>query len=291
MLRWSAGLAIRSISGGSDRLRHLLTLLELTRDDLGEIFSRADAFCAGDLPTLDGAAVLFFPPASLRTRVSFELGAAELGLQPITLPPEALDTGEDLLDIAGYAGLWARLAVVRHRDLAVLERLASANALPVVNAMTDANHPCEVLSDLYALSRERDPFGLRYLFVGADGNIGRAWWEAGRAFGLDMQQCSPPDLRIPDMPWSGDLAAAIRWADVVITDGPGKHGEAIAPFQITSALLDSALTDVRFSPCPPFVRGREVSAGAVEHPAFVGYGFKRFLKPVQQAVMAWVLEM
>ncbi len=239
---------------------------------------------------LDGAAVLFFPPASLRTRVSFERGAAELGLQPITLPPEALDTGEDLVDIAGYAALWASIAVVRHRDIAVLERLASANALPVVNAMTDVNHPCEVLSDLYALSQERDLFSLRYLFVGADGNIGRAWWEAARAFGLEMQQCCPPDLRIAGMPWVGDLGTAIRSADVVITDGPGNHGDALAPFQITSTLLDSAPEGVRFSPCPPFIRGREVSAGAIEHPAFAGYGFKRFLKPVQQAVMAWALE-
>lgn len=290
MPRWSAGWEIRPTSGEFDSLRHLLTLLDWTREDLAGLFSHADAFCAGNGPVFDAAAVLFFPPASLRTRVSFERGAFEMGLQPITLPPEALDSGEDPADIAHYAASWARIAIVRHRDIAVLERMAGADVLPIVNAMTDVNHPCEVLSDLHALSQSADVFGLRYLFVGADGNIGRGWWEAAQAFGLDIRQCCPPELRIPGMPGDDDLAAAIRSVDVVITDGPGKHAEALAPFRITDALLDTAPAGVRFAPCPPFIRGREASADAIDHPAFVGHDFKRHLKPVQQAVMAWALE-
>lgn len=91
------------------------------------------------------------------------------------------------------------------------------------------------------------------------------------------------------MPWNGDLPAAISNADVVITDGPGPHASALAPYRITGELLDSARPGVRFAPLPPFVRGREVSADAIEHPSFVGYSFKRHLKPVQQAVMSWAL--
>lgn len=116
---------------------------------------------------------MFFPASSLRTRFSFEPGASPMGIQPIGFPPAALDKSEDLMDVAGYLGQWADLAVVRHSDIEVLERLVAADALPVINAMTAVNHPCEVLSDLYVLSRGADLTQLRFLFVGADGNIGR----------------------------------------------------------------------------------------------------------------------
>ncbi|UNK69842.1 ornithine carbamoyltransferase [Microbacterium sp. H1-D42] len=268
---------------------HLLSLTEWTTDDLDSLFALADEYAEGRGPCFAGAVAMFFPPSSLRTRFSFERGAAEMGLQPITFPPETLDKSEDLVDVAGYLAQWADIAVVRHPDIGVLQRLASPDALPVVNAMTDANHPCEVLSDLYALSRVADARQLRYLFVGADGNIGRAWWEAAQAFGLDLTQSCPMDLRVPGIRWEGDLRRAIASADVVITDGPGAHAELLAPYRVTAELLDRAPSGVRLAPCPPFVRGREVSADAVEHEAFVGYEFKCGLKPVQQAVMARAL--
>jgi ornithine carbamoyltransferase len=271
-------------------MRHLVTLTGWTRADLGELFERADQYRAGTGAGTEGAAVMFFPPTSLRTRVSFELGAAEMGLQPIVLPSETLDTDEDLVDLAGYLASWARLLVVRHKDRTVLEKLASAEALPVIDAMTAVDHPCEILSDLYALSQGTDVFGLRILFVGADGNIARAWWEAGRSFGLDVRQTCPVDLRVPGMPWEEDLTTAVTAADVVITDAPGRHEGELVGYQVTADLLDTAPAGVRFIPCPPFVRGREVAENAVDHPSFVGYRFKRFLVPVQQAVMSWVLE-
>lgn len=269
-------------------MRHLLTLNGWTRAELAGLFELAERFEAGEGPRFDGAAVMFFPPSSLRTRVSFERGAAAMGLQPIVFPPETLDKDEDLADVAAYLSSWARVAVIRHSDLRVLERFAAADALPVINAMTDVNHPCEVLTDLYALSREADIFALRYLFVGGDGNIGRAWAEAADAFGLDLRQSSPVSLRMAGVAWTEDLAEAIMTADVVITDGPGPHADALASYRIIAQLLDAAPDGVRLNPCPPFLRGREVSDDAIAHRSFVGHTFKRHLLPVQQAVMAWV---
>ncbi|WP_302051162.1 ornithine carbamoyltransferase [Corynebacterium glutamicum] len=260
-----------------------------TRDELGELFDRAAHFDAKSAPRVDGAATLFFPPSSLRTRVSFERGVLEMGLQPIAFPPETFDKSEDLADVAGYLSAWVQLMVVRHADISVLQRLADADVLPVINAMTNVNHPCEVLSDLYALSQETDPFSLRFLFVGADGNIARAWWEATKAFGLSITQSCPAELRVPGMPWQGDLTKTISNADVVITDGPGSHAESLTPYRVTAAVLDVAPPAIRFAPCPPFIRGREVSTDAIEDLAFIGYGFKQYLKPVQQAVMSWAL--
>lgn len=267
-------------------MRHLLSLQRWTRDDVSAFFELVDQFESGAGPRFDGAVAMVFPPSSLRTRFAFERGAVEMGLQPVAFPPQTFDTSEDLADVAGYLASWADLVVVRHSDLGVLERLAAADALPVINAMTSVNHPCEVLSDLYALSQDANALALRYLMVSADGNIARAWWEAGQALDLDIRQSCPNDLRVPGMPWEDDLRVAIASADVVITDGPGVHGERLAPYRVTSSLLDAAPPGVRFAPCPPFVRGREVSADAIEHRAFVGYAFKRHLKAVQQAAMA-----
>ncbi|SKA98343.1 Ornithine carbamoyltransferase [Agreia bicolorata] len=268
-------------------MRNVIRLDSWTADDIDRVFSLADSYRSGSGPAVSGAAVMFFPPSSLRTRVSFERGTALMGLQTIVFPSETLDKPEELEDVARYLESWADVLVVRHPDIAVLDGLADANAVPVVNAMTDINHPCEVLSDLYALRQRRDPRPLRYLFVGADGNIARAWQEAARVLSLDLVQCCPARLATPGARVVDDLEAAVTQADVILTDGQGVNAEALAPFQVTAELLDTAPAGVQFNPCPPFRRGGEVSADAIKHEAFVGHNFKAALLPVQQAVMAF----
>jgi ornithine carbamoyltransferase len=270
-------------------MRSLTKLDDWSRSDVEAVFTLADDYRDGRGPATAGSAVMFFPSTSLRTRVTFERGASLMGLQPIVFPDTTLDKPEALTDVAQYLAAWADILVVRHHDLAVVEALAAAAALPVVNAMTDENHPCEVLSDLYALRKRGDIASLRYLFVGLDGNIARAWQEAARVLQLDLVQCCPAELASPGAVWTDELESAVRSADVILTDGPGEHARALEPFQITAALLDLAPTGVLLDPCPPFVRGREVSADALEHAAFVGHAFKAALLPVQQAVMAHCL--
>ena len=267
-------------------MRHLIRLTDWTESDVDAVFGLARRYRSGEGPRHDGAVAMFFPPSSIRTRASFERGAALAGLQPIVFPPESLDKPEALEDVAGYLAQFVDALVVRHPDISVLERLAAADAMPVINAMTSENHPCEVLSDLFALSLEADPRALRYVFVGADGNIGRAWREAAQVMSLDFTQCSPVDLAMADVSWTDDLDGAVSRADVILTDGPGAHAEALVPYRITADLLAKAPAGVRLAPCPPFIRGREVSFDAITGPAFVGYEFKRELLPVQQAILA-----
>jgi ornithine carbamoyltransferase len=241
--------------------RNLIRLTDWSADDVAQVFALADAYEAGAGPGVEGCAVMFFPATSLRTRVTFERGAHLMGLQPMLFPPETLDKPEAPADVVGYLANWADVAVVRHRDITVLERLADAGTLPVVNAMTDANHPCEVLADVHALARTRDVRSLRFVFVGADGNIARTWTD--------------------------DLDAAIRDADVVLTDGAGPNAKAPAPYQVTADLMSRARPGAVLNPCPPFTRGAEVSADAVTPGGpFVGYGFKASLLAVHQGVLA-----
>jgi ornithine carbamoyltransferase len=272
-------------------MRSLIKLDEWSAADVLEVFALADAYSEGRGPAKEGAAVMFFPPSSLRTRATFERGASLMGLQPIVFPDTTLDKPEALADVAQYLEAWADIIVARHRHLSVIEGLAATHALPVVNAMTDVNHPCEVLSDLYSLRQRGDISSLGFLFVGADGNIARAWQEAARVLQLNLVQCCPAELATPGARWTDDLDAAVRSADVILTDGPGPHAELLEPYRVTAALLDLAPAGVRLAPCPPFVRGREVSADAVSHAAFVGHAFKAPLLPVQQAVMAFCLDL
>lgn len=266
--------------------RHLLSLDDFSPEMLEIFFADVVEYENGRGPTYDGVVAMFFPQTSLRTRLTFERAAHKMGLQPIVFPSETLEKGEDLKDVARYLAQWADIAVVRHPDPDIVFGLAECDVLPVINAMTDYDHPCEVLSDLYGLSETHGWYGLRYLFVGADGNMARAWFYASEVLGFEFTQCCPGDIRVHGTAWDTDLESAIQKADIVITDNPGEHAERMLDYQVTAELLDKAPEGVQFLPCPPFERGRELSADALEHPAFVGYEFKRHLLPVHQAILS-----
>ena len=272
-------------------MKSLIRLTQYGRSELEEVFR-----IAGSIPEYDGflkgkTVVTFFPPSSIRTRLSFEKGIRLLGGQSVLFPPEALDRKEDIRDVCGYLNNWADAVVVRHRDIRLLERMAACLEVPVINAMTDENHPCEMLSDLYALSKMRpDYLRDRYLFVGPGGNIGKAWMEASAAFGFSFTQCCPPAWRIPGADWEADPEKAVAGKDVVCTDSlPEKLRADFAGCRVTADLMRRANPGALLNPCPPFYRGEEVSEDAIASPAFVGYGFKKCLLEVQQAVLIWCM--
>lgn len=274
-------------------VKHLIHLSDLGEKGIDEVFRLADELRAGKhREALQGkTAVLFFPSASLRTRVTFEKGVAALGGQPILFPPETLDKKEDLRDVAGYLANWADLLVIRHRDIRLFERLAANSACPVVNAMTDENHPCEILSDLYALSRIRQDFRRdHYLFFGEAGNIGRAWKEAADVLGLSLIQCCPQGFEMDGVQVCHDPDEAMADADIVCTDAwPKEHKEAFRKFQVTKRRMELARPGALLNPCPPFTRGEEVSEDVIDSAFFAGYSFKSCLLEVQQAVLLYCL--
>ena len=138
-----------------------------------------------------------------------------------------------------YIQNWADAVIVRHRDISMLEIMANTLSIPVVNAMTDENHPCEIMSDLYTLSKIRTDY-LRdnYLFVGADGNIGRAWKEAAEAFGIHLNQSSPSRYKIPGVSCNENLKEAIVGKDIICTDSiPSSMIDDFKNHQISKGLM------------------------------------------------------
>lgn len=274
-------------------MRNLIRLVDYSREEIFEIFRIADDVGRGKYKNFFAGktVVMFFPNASIRTRVTFEKGVYLMGGQTILFPPEALDKKEDIKDVMGYLNQWADAVVVRHKDIALLDKMSQYADVPVINAMTDVNHPCEMLSDLYALSKIRENFEKdAYLFVGRKGNIGLAWKEAAAVMKLSLSQCCPKGYEIEGIETYDDIHAAVQNKDIVCTDSlPKEVQHDFLSFQVTKEVMDRANKGALLNPCPPFYRGEEVSEDVIDSSYFVGYDFKRHLLEVQQAVLIFNL--
>lgn len=141
-------------------MKKLIRLTDYDANDIYNIFKLADEIRQNKYQNIlkGKTVILFFPSSSIRTRVTFEKGIYLLGGQSILFPTETLDKKEDLRDVCGYLSNWADLVIVRHEDIHLLEKMVIQSRMPIINAMTDANHPCEVLADMYALSKMRMDF-------------------------------------------------------------------------------------------------------------------------------------
>lgn len=274
-------------------MKHFIKLSDHKAIDIYELFEWTDEVCQGKhADALKGKSmVLFFPESSIRTRVTFEKGIYQLGGQPILFPPETLDKKENLKDVCGYLNNWADMIIVRHKDIHVVEHLAMYSEVPVINAMTDVNHPCEILADMYALSKIREDFTKdNYLYVGKNGNIGLSWKAAAEIMGFSLEQCCGNGYEIDGIVTHHNIRDAIVGKDIVCTDSlPGNILLDLKKCQVTKEMMDLANNGAILNPCPPFYRGEEVSEDVIDSDYFVGYEFKKHLLAVQQAVILYCL--
>lgn len=274
-------------------MRNLIDLLCFTKENFFEIFHIADKIQKGEFKNfLNGkSVVLFFPSSSLRTRVTFEKGIYLLGGQSILFPTETLDKKEKLEDVCGYLNNWADGIIVRHRNIDVVKKLAQYSTIPVINAMTDRNHPCEIISDMYSLSKIRVDFTKdKFLFCGKSGNIGLSWKEAANVLGFELSQCCPKGYEMEGVQVFKDIKEAVKGKDIICTDSlPADILGDFEHYQITKEIMDMANENAILNPCPPFYRGEEVSEDVIDSDYFVGYQFKRNLLEVQQAIVIYCL--
>ena len=274
-------------------MKSFIRLTDYTASDIFDIFKIADEIRQGKYQNIlkGKSVVLFFPNSSIRTRVTFEKGIYLLGGQPILFPTETLDKKEDLRDVCGYLNQWADMIIVRHKDMKVLEKISKFASVPVINAMTDMNHPCEMLADMYALSKMRSNFTAdKFLFCGQKGNIGLAWKETSEIMGFELEQCCGKGYEIEGIVSYDNIKEAIVGKDIVCTDSlPESALKDFKNCQITTEMMDMANEGAVLNPCPPFYRGEEVSEDVIASKYFVGYDFKKCLLGVQRAVMVYCL--
>lgn len=274
-------------------MKNLIRLTDYTASDIYDIFNIADAVRQGKYTDIlkGKSVVLFFPNSSIRTRITFEKGIHMMGGQPILFPTDTLDKKEDLRDVCGYLNNWADMVIVRHKDISVVDKLVKYIKVPVINAMTDVNHPCEILSDMYALSKIRNDFAKdKYLFCGKKGNIGLAWKEASEVIGFNLSQCCGRGYEIDGIETYDNINEAIVGKDIVCTDSLSESVlDDFKNCQVTKTVMEKANEGAILNPCPPFYRGEEVSDDVMESEYFVGYEFKKCLLEVQQAVMIYCM--
>lgn len=236
--------------------------------------------------------ILFFPESSIRTRITFEKGIKDLGGTSILFPPESLNKKEAIMDVAGYIGNWADGIIVRYPNINIIDEMCKYSGIPVINAMTKLNHPCEIMSDLYSISKLKPDFlKLNYVFVGAKGNIGQSWLEASQVLGFKLHQTCRAGYELGNetdtYKFSENLKETVKLCEVVLTDGIPeelRNEEYISEYQITNKVMELAQKGAILNPCPPFARGEEVSEAVINSKYFVGYEFKKNLIYVQQAI-------
>ncbi len=259
---------------------HFLTGEELSAADLSALLDRAMELKArrseGEArSSLAGKAVaLLFEKPSTRTRVSFEIAAAELGATPTVLRADELQLtrGESPSDTARVLSRYVQAIAIRSAEHRRVQEMAREASVPVVNALTPQHHPCQALADLLTL-RERfgELEGLRIAYVGDGNNVARSLALLGRIAGAEVVIASPESYRLePGIAAqdTGDPAAAATGADAIYTDvwvsmGDEREGEArrsaLAPYRVDAELLSHASERAIVLHCLPAHPGEEIT--------------------------------
>ncbi|MGI8633748.1 MAG: ornithine carbamoyltransferase [Solirubrobacterales bacterium] len=262
--------------------RHFLTGEEISPQEQGRLLARAaelkDGRNAGEgSDALAGRTVgMLFERPSTRTRISFEVGVAELGGTPIVLRGDELQLsrGESIRDTALVLSRYVHAIVIRSGSHDAVAKLARHATVPVINALTPEHHPCQALADLLTL-RERfgELDGVPVTYVGDGNNVARSLALAGRMAGIELTVASPEGYRLEEgvgARISGDAIEAAAGARALYTDvwvsmGDEQTAERrradLGGFRLDDALLDRAADDAIVLHCLPAHPGEEITEG------------------------------
>ena len=272
-------------------MNHLLSIEKMDRKDMEAILAAAGPMKAArgrhaSQPLAGQTWALIFSKSSTRTRVSFEVGIRELGGQPIFLNAHdiQLGRGEPIKDTARVLGRMIQGAVIRTFAQNDVEEFAEYSAIPTINALTDAEHPCQILTDIFTFQEKRGPIAGKVVTFVGDGacNVPLSWIFAAAKLGFELRIAAPrayqptPELlkRVGGkIICTEDVQAAARGADLLYTDvwvSMGMEAETekrlkdLAGYQINDALVKLAQPDAMVMHCLPAYRGKEIDAATFE---------------------------
>ena len=297
-------------------MKHLLSLADINQQELIDILDLADELKASRKTNiihdvLKGQSVaMIFSKSSTRTRVSFEVGIHELGGNPMYLDKNSLQLGrgEPIADTAKVLSRYVHAIVMRYHEHEDVVELAENASVPIINALTDKYHPCQVLADLQTIREQIGKLeGIKVAYLG-DGasNMAYSWIIGAKLAGIDLHIAAPkefqPDLSlIPDVEGTGTLTVtdncqdAVKDADIVYTDvwvSMGFESEAadrleiLKPYQVNQSLMDFAKADAKVMHCLPAYRGKEITADVLDGPQSVIWDEAENRLHVQKAVLA-----
>jgi ornithine carbamoyltransferase len=304
-------------------MRHFLADDDLSTAEQSEILDlaaklKASPYDARPYAGPQSVAMIFDKP-TLRTQVSFAAGIAELGGNPMLVEGRLAGIGirESVEDVARVLGRQVSTVVWRTFAQSDLETMAELAGVPVVNALTDDFHPCQLIADLLTVREHKgDLAGLTVAFVGdAANNMGNSWLLAGATAGMHIRLAGPEGYLPADAMFEraarvaaasggsvsgqSDPVAAVTGADVVVTDtwvSMGRESEeaarepVFAPYSLTPELLAHATPDAIVLHCLPAYRGKEIAAEVIDGPQSVVWDEAENRRHAQKAVLTWLME-
>jgi ornithine carbamoyltransferase len=304
-------------------IRHFLRDDDLDPVELVEVLDLADRMKAdryGFRPLQGPRAVaVIFDKPSTRTRVSFSVGIAELGGYPLVIDAQTsqLGRGEPIEDTARVLDRQVVAIVWRTFGQGRIEAMAGASAVPVINALTDEFHPCQILADLQTIRQHKGKLaGLTLTYLGdAANNMGNSYLLGGASAGMHVRIAGPQGYQPADgilrracdiatdtggsVTVTGDPDAAADGADVVITDTwvsmgqeseKGLREKPFLPYAVTPETMARAGSDAIVLHCLPAYRGKEISAEVIDGPQSVVWDEAENRLHAQKAVLTWLLE-
>ena len=298
-------------------LRHFLSLLDLNSDELNALIQRAIELKAmqqrGEIyePMKNRVLGMIFEKSSTRTRVSFEAGMAQFGGHAIFLSPRdtQLGRGEPIEDTAKVLSRMVDIIMIRTFEQEKLETFAAHSQVPVINALTDSYHPCQLLADVQAFVEHRGPIqGKTVAWIGDGNNMCHSYINAALQFDFQLRIACPegyePDSAI--MARAGDritllhdAKAAAEGADLITTDVWASMGQeeeqatrerAFAAFEVDDSIMACANADAVFLHCLPAHRGEEVSASVIDGPQSIVWDQAENRLHAQKALMEFLLK-
>lgn len=272
-------------------VRHFLSLRDLSRDEAWVLIKRGVELKAMRQanevyePLKNKSLAMIFEKSSTRTRVSFEAGMTQLGGHALFLSPNdtQLGRGEPIADTAKVLSEMVDAIMVRNDSQPLLEELAANASIPVINALTDQYHPCQLLADMQTWLEVGGDFrGKTAAWIGDGNNVCNSFINAAALFGFKLNIACPaghePDAEVlaaagDCISVSDDPQAAVSGADMVVTDVWASMGQeeeqqarikVFEPYQVDAALMAQAADDAIFMHCLPAHRGEEVAAEVID---------------------------
>jgi ornithine carbamoyltransferase len=296
-------------------MKHLLSLEQLSRRDMEAILSLVPVFKSNrgghPRPLAGQSWAMIFSKSSTRTRVSFEVGIHEVGGRPVFMNAGdiQLGRGEPIKDTARVLGRMVHGAVIRTYAQRDVEDFAAFSRIPTVNALTDEEHPCQILTDIFTFEERRGPISGRVVTFVGDGacNVPASWIWAAARLGFELRIAAPkgyqPSAELlaragGRVVCTEDVRAAAEGADLLYTDvwvSMGKESESekrmrdLAGYQVNAGLVKLGTPDVLVMHCLPAYRGKEIDDVTMEAHASTIFSQAENRLHVQKAVLAWLV--
>jgi ornithine carbamoyltransferase len=295
--------------------RHFLDLSAVSATDLRAMIDGARSAKAAtetDRPLAGKMLAMIFEKPSTRTRVSFDVGMRQLGGETLFLSGTEMQLGraETIADTAKVLSRYVDMIMIRTLDHSRMLELAEHATVPVINALTDDTHPCQIMADILTFEEHRGPIKGRTLAWTGDGNnVLHSLIEGAAQFGYRMQIATPegsePEAKFvewarkrgAEIDISADPDRAVKGADCVITDTwvsmnqehKARGHNIFVPYQVNETLMRKANPDALFMHCLPAHRGEEVTDGVMDGPQSVVFDEAENRLHAQKAVMRWCM--